>query len=213
MFEKVKTIIESGADLQAWQDLDSDEKDIESRRENLQAFLNKIKTEKTKAKPRVKEKLKNIKPIFSVGDCLTFKHDNGNFGGIVILAENDDPETGLNLVAGTRINQIKKPSVKDFENAEVLIRNYATWKDNAIIVWTYPESFKKMFSNFFELVGKIKVDKEYKTEDNKFGYVADWGITKLVANLQFEYEKTNPKPTKTITMAELTTNKKWWKLW
>ncbi|HEY5406551.1 MAG TPA: hypothetical protein VIJ92_05685 [Ginsengibacter sp.] len=211
VFEKVKTIIESGSDLQVWEDLDADEKDIESRKVHLQDFLNKIQTEKTKV--RAKEKQKNVKPIFSVGDCLTFIHENGNYGGVVILGEINDTETGFNLVAGTRINQINKPTVENFQQAEILIRNYANWKDDPIIIWTYPDSFKKMFSNFFEHIGKIEVQKVYKPGDNKYGYVADWGITKLAANLQFEHEKTNPKPAKTITIEELTTDKKWWKLW
>ncbi len=208
VFDKVKTIIESGSDLKIWKDLDADDIDIENRKVDLQTFLSKIQTEKPKAKARINDKRKNVKPIFSVGDCLTFIHENGNYGGVIILGETNDNETGFNLVAGTRINQPSKPTVKDFENAEILIRNYSNWKDNPIIVWTYPDSFKKMFSNFFELISKIKVDKEYKTEDNKFGYVADWGITKLAANLQFEHEKTNPKPTKKITVTELITNKK-----
>jgi|GEM_PF-6590955 len=78
-----------------------------------------------------------------------------------------------------------------------------------------------MFSNFFELIGKLKVDREYSTERDKFGYVADWGIgyvadwgiTKSAAALQFEHEKTNPKPLKKIMVAELTTKSKWWKFW
>ena len=213
VFEKVKTVIESGSDLKVWKDLDADDKDIESRKVDLQNFLKKIQTEKAKAKPRAKEKVKNVKPIFSVGDCLAFIHENGNYGGVIILGEINDNETGFNLVAGTRINQPSKPTLKEFENAEVLIRNYVNWKDDPIIAWTYPDSFKKMFSNFFELIGKIKVDKEYNTEKDRFGYVADWGITKLAANLQFEHEKTNPKPIKRIMVTELTIKNKWWKFW
>ncbi|MBS1759124.1 MAG: hypothetical protein JST23_03290 [Bacteroidetes bacterium] len=213
IYGKIKEIIESGNDLQIWKDLDADDKDIESRKVDLQNFLKKLQTDKAKAKPRAKEKVKNVKPIFSIGDCLAFIHENGNYGGVIILGEINDNETGFNLVAGTRINQPSKPTLKDFENAEILIRNYANWKDNPIIVWTYPDSFKETFSNFFELIGKIKVDKEYNTERNKFGYVADWGITKLAANLQFEHEKNNPKPTKKIMVTELTAKNKWWKFW
>ena len=31
--------------------------------------------------------------------------------------------------------------------------------------------------------------------------------------MQFEYEKTNQKPSIVLTVAELTKTKKWWKLW
>jgi len=129
IFEKVKAFVESGSDLKIWKNLDADDKDIESRKVDLQNFLTKIQTEKAKAKPRVKEKVKNVKPIFSIGDCLTFVHENGNYGGVIILGEINDNETGFNLVAGKRINQPNKPSLNDFENAEILVRNYANWKD------------------------------------------------------------------------------------
>jgi hypothetical protein len=205
VFKKVESIIESGNDLQVWKELDADDGDIESRKVHLQSFLDKIRTERAKPKQRVREKQKILKPIFSTGDCLTFIHENGNYGGVVILGEDSSPDTGLNLVAGTRLNQTSKPTIKDFQQAEILVRNYGNWKDDPIIVWTTPHCFKKTFSNFFELVGKIKVQNVYKPEDTKYGYVADWGITKLVANLQFEYEEINPKPTKTITVEELTT--------
>jgi hypothetical protein len=196
-----------------WKELNSDENDIAQRRTNLDKFLLKIQSEKSKAKPRIKEKQRFVKPIFSTGDCLIFNHDNGHYGGLVILAEDNDSEQGLNLVAGTRINQLTKPTLKDFENAEILIRNHDSWKESSMIVWTYPDSYKKIFSNFFELVGKIIISKEYKTASDKFGYTEDWGLTKLAAKLQFEHEKLNPKPSKTITVAKLIKSEKWWKVW
>lgn len=207
LFKKVETIIESGNDLQVWKELDADDGDIESRKVHLQAFLNKIRTERPKPKPRAREKKNIVKPIFSTGDCLTFIHENGNYGGVVILGEDNASQTGLNLVAGTRLNQISKPTIKDFQQAEILVRNYGNWKDDPIIVWTTPDCFKKTFSKFFELIGKIKVEKAYTPEETKYGYVADWGITKWAASLQFEYEKVNPKPTKIMTVKELTSHK------
>jgi hypothetical protein len=209
IFERVKNIIESENELQVWKELDADEKDIDTRKIVLEKFLRKLQTDKPKAKPRVKATQRIVKPIFEIGDCLTFKYDNGNYGGIVILGVNDDTEHGYNLVAGTRINQSTKPIINDFEKAEILIRNYASWKNDEVIVWTWPNNFKKLFSDFFELIGKVMVSKKYKTDDNNFGYVADWGLTKLAATLQFEYEKTNSRPTNTITVEELTKKKKW----
>jgi len=66
----------------------------------------------------------------------------------------------------------------------------------------------------FELIGKISVEKEYTTSDNVFtSYCADWASVKEAAEKQFEHEKTNPKPTIVLTVAELTKNKKRWRLW
>ncbi len=212
ILQRVKTIIESGNDIQVWKDLDADEKDLEKRKIALEKFLVKLQSEKQKAKPR--EKPRNVKPIFSTGDCLAFKLDNGNYGGAVVLATNDNPKLGYNLVAGTRINQPTKPTLNDFENAEILIRSFAFWKDKTEVIWINPDNYQKEYSNLFELIGKIFIEKEYTTTDDVFNsYCADWGSAKEGADKQFEYEMTNSKPAIKITVAELT-KKKWkWKLW
>lgn len=212
VFEKVKQIIESDNDIEVWKSLDAEEKDLAKRKIALDKFLVKLKTEKVKAKPR--KKPRNVKPIFAIGDCLVFKFDNGNYGGAVVLAANDNPKYGHNLLAGTRINKQTKPTLNDFENAEILIRNFAFWKDRAEVIWIIPDHYEKEYSNLFEVIGKISVEKQYTTNDDIFKtYCADWASAKDGAEKQFEHEKTNPKPKIVLTVAELTKNKKRWKLW
>ena len=80
----VEEIITSGADLKLWVDLVASEQNIKKRKIALDKFLEKIKSDKQKAKSRKKNKLKT--PVFSTGDCLTFKMNNGNYGGVVVLA-------------------------------------------------------------------------------------------------------------------------------
>ena len=211
IFEKVKTIIESDNDIEVWESLDADEKDLEKRKIALAKFLTKLQIEKVKAKAR--KKPINVKPIFAIGDCLTFKFDNGNYGGAVVLAANDNPKLGYNLVAGTRLNKQTKPTLNDFEKAEILIRNFAFWKDRVEVIWISPAHYQKEYSNLFEVIGKISVEKEYTTNHDVFKtYSADWASAKDGAEKQFEHEKTNPKPTIVLTVAELTKNKKRWKL-
>jgi hypothetical protein len=212
VFEKIKAIIESGNDIKVWKDLDAEENDLLKRKIALEKFLVKLETEKLKAKSR--KKPRNVKPIFSKGECLIFKLDNGNYGGAIVLASNNNPKLGYNLVAGTRINQQTKPTLKDFENAEILIRNFASWKDRAEVIWINPDRYEKEYSNIFDTIGKTSVEKEYTTTNSVFKtYSADWSSAKIGAEKQFEHEKTNQKPSIVLTVAELTKTKKWWKLW
>ena len=143
----VEYIISSGADLKIWLDLGASEQDIKKRKIALDKFLEKIKSERPKAKPRKKSRLKI--PIFTTGDCLVFKLANGSYGGAVVLATDINPETAYNLVATTRLNQNIKPTLKDFENAEVLICNFGQWQDRASVTWYMPDLFYKNYTNIY----------------------------------------------------------------
>ena len=211
VFDKVKSIIESGNDIEVWKILEADEKDLENRKVALEKFLIKLSIEKSKRKARVKQR--NVKPVFGTGDCLAFKLKNGNYGGALILATNYDPRIGYNLVVGTRINQKEKPTTKDFESAEELIKNFAKWNDEVEAKWIVPDHYEE-YSDFFEIIGKIVVEKEYKTSGDEFkSYSAAWDRSIVAANLQFESENIKPKPDKSVKILDLTRQKKWWKFW
>ncbi len=216
VLEIVEIIINTGADIELWNSLGATEKDISKRKDVLTNFLRKIKSERSKAKPRKKPKLKT--PIFSTGDCLTFMMKNGNYGGAIILASDTNPETGYNLVVTTRINQKQKPTISDFEKSEVLVLNYANWDSKANIVWCAPDLYTKKFSDIYELVGKISVEllydsRNYEGKNYLFHplYTSDWRMN-INAEMQFESELTKEKPSKTITIHQLTKKRKWWKI-
>jgi len=212
----IEEIVSSGADLKIWLDLGASEKNINKRKSALEKFLEKIKSDRPKAKPR--KRVKSKTPIFAKGDCLVFKMANGNYGGAVVLARDNNPETANNLIATTRLNQSNKPSLKDFENAEVLICNFGKWQDKVDVTWYMPDLFYKDYSDIYENVGRIKVDLEYDTENYdgkgylfKPSWTAGWSMNDS-AEKQFESEKTKPKPTTTITIRQLTKKEKWWKV-
>ncbi len=212
----VKEIISSGADLKIWVNLGASEKDIKKRKIVLDKFFEKIKTDRPKAKPRKRAKLKT--PIFEKGDCLVFKMTNDNYGGAVVLERDYNPETANNLVVTTRLNQNNKPTLKDFENAEVLICNFANWQEEVNAAWLMPDLFYKAYANIYENIGKITVDIAYDPRNYVGkGYLfhpswsAAWRM-KDIAERQFESERSKPKPTKTITIRQMTKNKKWWKI-
>ena len=74
IFDRVKKIVEAGADLEVWRQLDADEKDIKKRKVVLDKFLADLQTERPKAKSRKKKIIRH--PLFDKGDCLTFKLEN-----------------------------------------------------------------------------------------------------------------------------------------
>ena len=212
----VEEIVTTGADLKIWLDLGASEQDLKKRKIALDRLLEKIKSDRPKAKSRKRVKAKT--PIFSKGDCLVFKFTNGNYGGVVVLASDHNPETANNLIATTRLNQNNKPTLKDFENAEVLICNFGQWLDKVDVAWYMPDLFYKEYADIYEKVGTITVALEYDTAnyDGK-GYLfepswtAGWTMNES-AERQFESERTKPKPTKTITISQLTKKRKWWKV-
>ena len=157
----VEEIVTTGADLKIWLDLGASEQDLKKRKIALDRLLEKIKSDRPKAKSRKRVKAKT--PIFSKGDCLVFKFTNGNYGGVVVLASDHNPETANNLIATTRLNQNNKPTLKDFENAEVLICNFGQWLDKVDVAWYMPDLFYKEYADIYEKVGTITVALEYDT--------------------------------------------------
>ncbi|NNV55089.1 hypothetical protein [Limnovirga soli] len=211
ILEKVRKIIETGLDLEVWRRLDADEKDIKKREVVLDKFLADLQTERPKAKSRKKKVIKQ--PPFEKGDCLTFKLTNGNYGGAVVLEAIKDTEHGYTLIATTRINQPTKPTKNDFENAEVLIANYANWDNNFNIKWYLPIRHKQI-AHLIEKIDMIEVQINYDNNKSMNGFVADFVMWIIkVADQQFESEKTKPKPTTKQTIKELTKKKGKWKLW
>lgn len=216
VFEKVESIVKSGEVLSIWQELGASENDIKKRSVALDKFLEKLKTERTKAKPRKRAKTKT--PIFSTGDCLVFKLANGNYGGAVVLATDENPETAYNLVATTRLNTSSKPTLKDFENTEVLICNFAQWKDKVDVNWYAPDLYFKDYSEIYENVGKISIEISYDPNNHMgTGYLfkpfwtSGWNMNNT-AQSQFDSENLKPKPSKSVTIKQLTKKPKWWQM-
>ena len=216
VLETVDTIITSGADLIIWAELGASENDLSRRKIALDTFLEKLKSDKPKAKSRKRIKVKT--PVFSTGDCFIFKLQNGNYGGAVVLATDTNPATGNNLVATTRLNCSHKPSPDDIEKTDVLVCNFGQHQERPDVTWHAPDLYQKNYAHLYELIGNIKIEIEYDPNDYEGknylfrpSWTAGWSM-KDIADLQFEFEKTNPKPKKAVTIKELTKKPKRWKL-
>lgn len=216
LYNRVKTIVDTGTDIEVWRQLDADEKDLKKRKIVLDKFISDISTEKPKAKARKKKKEpKILQPVFAKGDCVTFKLINGNYGGAVVLEAIYDTEYGNNLIAATRINQQNKPTLEDFKNSTILVLNFASWKDSPNIHWYSPIRHKNV-ENLIEVVGQIKVDKAYtyyNGNTTEFGSCGDFDVWIIDGiNRQLDFELSNKKSDKVIKIKELTGFSKW-KFW
>ena len=209
---KVKAIIESGKDLEQWKQLGANANDIAKRKKALDIFLNKISIDKGKAKPRKKAK----PPLFQKGDCVTFRLQNGNYGGAVILEAylNDETEVSSNLAAATRINMQTEPMLDDFINSEVLITNFQFENDKQAIQeidWLFQYGKKKV-KEITKVVGKIDVvysfspDKNYGSSER-----LDLWFEKVIEYVpkQYKSEETKAKYKDTKKIKELTKNETW----
>ena len=210
ILDKVREIIESESDLKVWRELDASESDIKKRKIVLDKFLVKLKS--IKAKPKARKRITKKEPIFKKGSCLTFKLNNGNYGGAVVLDSDFVSGYGYNLIVPTRINQNNKPTILDFKNSNVLVANFGNWNDKIPLNWFLPKYFKKDFLELFEDIGTIPIEKKFDpiTNSEYAGFTSDWESFIInPVNEQFEYEKENGI-NKSFSINKLTKRKKWW---
>ncbi len=205
LLDRVKKIIDTGADLEVWRRLDADEKTIRKRKEVLDKFLAGLQLDRPKAKSRKKKKIRQ--PVFEKGDCLTFKLKNGNYGGVVVLEAIKDSEYGHNLIATTRINQSKKPTKKDFENAEILVLNFASWDNKPNVKWYLPLRHKYI-AQLIETIDNLDVQIKYDINGSMFSFMADFDIYVIQAiDLQIKSEETKPRSRDKQTIKKWTKKK------
>jgi hypothetical protein len=210
ILEKVREIIERESDLKLWKELDASESDIKKRKIVLEKFL--VKLESEKAKPKARKRISKKVPIFKKGSCLTFKLENGNYGGGIVLESDFETGFGYNLIVTTRINQTNKPTVSDFKNCNVLVASFGHWKNEPKVTWYLPKMFKKEFSELFENIGEIPVELNYTPNGSEIraSFSAGWQNIIEPVNKQLEYEKSNGI-TKSFSIDKLIKRKKWWK--
>jgi hypothetical protein len=211
ILEKVREIIESESDLKVWKELDASESDIKKRKVVLDKFL--IKLESEKAKPKARKRISKKEPIFEKGSCLTFKLENGNYGGGIVLESDFETGFGYNLIVTTRINQTSKPTVSDFKKCNVLVASFGNWKEESKVTWYLPKMYKKDFAELFENIGKIPIERNYTPNGSEIraSFSAGWQHIIEPVNQQLEYEKANGI-TKSFSIDKLIKRKKWWQL-
>jgi hypothetical protein len=195
---KVNHIIKSGEDLRVWKDLGASLQDIKTRERVLNNFLIKLQTEKEKPRRKTKKKLCNS--IFKKGDCLTYKMNNGNYGGAFVLTEEQETELGINFIAITTIDKANKPTITDFKKAQVYVKRanetsfkgteiHNAWVDQPQITGFFALDFKN--ANFeIEVVGNLPIINKY-TVRRDLQIFSNWNDLKSAIPLRDEYAKIN----------------------
>jgi chaperonin cofactor prefoldin len=199
VFEKVKSIILSGQDLKLWKELNGQTNDLKKRKKVLDDFLEKISRPTEKIKKR--KKLVIRQPVFKKGDCLIFRLQNGNYGGALVLEAEHETELGMNMLAVTTMNQANKPTLSDFEKADILTERQegfpGKYKEREFIVWCYVKFFKKAKTKF-DIVGQMK---DYNSKDHCY-MAGHWDtIPSTLDNLE-NYQKKHGKPELKVKLKE-----------
>jgi hypothetical protein len=202
VYEKVKSIIQSGDDLKLWIELNGTSQDAEKRKKVLEDFLEKISLPAAKIKKRKKLVIRT--PVFQKGDCLVFKLVNDNYGGALVLEAEQDTELGMNMLAVTTMNQSTQPAIEDFENAYILTERQevfpGTYGESECVIWCYAQFYKKAQTKF-HVIGQIKVSKQYNSKDH-CKRIGQWDtIPKCLNNLK-EYEQEHGKAELMVKLEE-----------
>lgn len=197
IFNRVIIIVETGKDIELWKELDASQSDLSKRQNVLENFLQKLSVEKKTPKKRKVKKL--IDAVFEKGDCLIFKLNDFNYGGAFVLEAEKNTEFGLNLICYLDINQKGKPSLNDFEKAQVIVTKKIEFDfslsdeklksfeekvtDNPEVCWHYASQYKKS-EVFLELVGNLEVSITYNSSTD-FLCFSHW--TNFIPNINSFY--------------------------
>ena len=142
--------------------------------------------------------------------------ENGNYGGAFVLTDEIQSSAGGNFIAITNIDQKQKPTIEDFKNAEVYIRREKMpyfednilkekWIDKPQIGIFMAVSFKKENVEI-EIIGQVKIKKEYKKENTFSGF--GWGTLLTKIPFKTKYIEINGEPKTKIKLTKWT--KKYW---
>ena len=206
LFQRVKTIIETGEDIKLWEELGAQKNEIAKRKKALDSFLSKLSTPKIKVRKRKPKLFRDS--IFKKGDCLTFKLENGNYGGAFVLTSEKQTEYGMNLIAITTLNQKEKPTVDEFNGASVLIQKeqfgLKGYQDREMVSWYYAQVFKKS-TVIFEVIGNLKVYKDYKFNID-YTSVSHWDMIKAKVDLNNKTASEREEPKKILRLNKLRKN-------
>jgi len=212
--DKVSNYIIQGKDLKIWEKLEADEKTIKERKRELNKFLKKIQV--PRSKPKSRKTKKKRPPIFKKGDLISFKLENGNFGGAIVIKENGLKEYFIasNTIILTRINQKSKPNKTDFLNSEILVMNTGDYKDGFRVTMFTSDNYKFHKDDFY-LIDQVDINQNLDgfLEKNSPGLTADWRHLQIDINAQIEFEKNNKKPKNKLSVKKFINGSKWgfWK--
>lgn len=172
ILERITQIIESGTDINLWEELGAEKSELTKRKKVLEKFLEKLNSEKKNPKRRKRKIFRDS--IFKKGDCLSVQLSNGLFGAAFVLESEKQTEYGLNLIALCEYISDKTPTVEFFEKANVLIGKEQdspdTYTDYPLVSWYMAPHFKANEIDL-KIIGSMKVKKSFNREKDFRRYI------------------------------------------
>lgn len=168
-FEKVRTIIEQKQDLKVWEELGASKKDIKIREKVLDKFLRTISEERPL--PKARKKVIRYSGIYEKGTCIAIRLSNGNYGGLLVLEQENNTIEGENTIVATNINLKQMPTTHDFLNAKILTGRHTDKEPNneyqREYFWVFVMDAKRKRNNkaaieAFINIGKIPIKTTFK---------------------------------------------------
>lgn len=210
LFTRVRTIIETGQDIEIWKELGASNPDLSKRQKVLEGFLQKLSADKKAPRKRKKKILRNS--VFQAGDCLAYRMDNGNFGAALVLTDERDTEVGANCMAITAIDSPTKPSIEEILSSDIYIKHenetrfennrlVDSWVDKPQIGCFSAINYKRDPVEIY-LVGQVKLSKLYTNDSFVFrGF--SWSHLQSMIPFKSEYIKINGSPKLKMKLKEL----------
>lgn len=152
MIAKVGYIVDSGINLERWEDTP----DYQARAEALRAFYAQIMA--GNPTPRSRKRLPKSKPVFQAGDCLAIRLSQGQYGAALVLADRITKSGGENLVGLLSYIGSSHPPMEVFEKREWFLLNHHGYKNETCIHWCFPEDFDDNGS--YECIGHSEIRPE-----------------------------------------------------
>lgn len=189
ILKKVTAVINNDENIKVWRELGASEGDLKKRRLVLDKFLHQLESERPKAKARRKKRTVIYEPGFKKGDCLTFKLDNGNYGGLIVLEAVSTTDHPYNVfLAATVIDQASEPTLQDFKKSMLLVGKLQdvskdeksgeyreVWKDKPEVCWCVSNE-----QNVVKQVARINVAPTYSPDGQQVGISFTGSIQKGV---------------------------------
>jgi len=208
LLERITKIIESGNDIELWEELGSVRSELTKRQKALEKFLIKLNTEKKTAKKRKKKKYQDS--IFKKGDCLSIQLSDMKFGAAFVLEAETQTEYGFNLIAICDYSDTQPPSPDFFESASVLISKQQespeSYEDDPLISWFMADQFNNKVVSI-TVVGSLSVSEIYNREGEYRSYV-HWKFIPTHIENQPQLVEEHGAINKTIKLKSLRTKKR-----
>lgn len=167
LLTKIKTIVESGSELQRWKDLGASKSNLAKREKAINIFYTKL--QEVNEKPKRPKKIKLRDSIFKKGDCLSINLPNGKYAAAIVVAEEKDSEFGLNLLVILDYYSNKVPQSDDFINGNCLIKKNLRNKNEPYCQYCLAQHFKRSKVKY-DVIVNININRGNWSEMHTYGH-------------------------------------------